>query len=143
MKIQDLMDIIHKLLALPSIKLFMSVIFILSSWIFNGDVEIIYAVFALIAIDTFSGVWIAVKGNSVTSRDFFRSPRKCFVYMIFLIVSRICDKHLPVHITAPVIDAFLVTTETISIFENFAKLGFPVPTFLISKLKVFYENKQS
>ena len=59
-----------------------------------------------------------------------------------LATARLVDKQLPVHIASPIIDAFLSTTEAVSIFENLAKLGFPVPIILINKLKVFYENKQ-
>ena len=39
-------------------------------------------------------------------------------------------------------DAFLVTTEAVSILENFAKMGYPTPTLLINKLKALFKDEE-
>ena len=142
MNLPDILRIFDKLKELYIFKLIVSAIFLAFSFVFNGNEQILYTIFALIVFDTFTGFWVATKEKNVSSREFFRSARKSFFYFIMLATARLVDKQLPVHIASPIIDAFLSTTEAVSIFENLAKLGFPVPIILINKLKVFYENKQ-
>lgn len=134
-------NIFIKLTEYPLYKILVAQIFLFLSWIFNGKTEIVMAVYTLIVIDTITGVWIAAKSSNITSRGFFRAPVKCAVYFAMLAVSRLVDRTMPIPLAAPVMDAFLVTTESVSILENFSKLGYPVPMFLVTKLKTFYENK--
>lgn len=129
-----------KLLENPDLKMVVAAFFTYLANQFDGKVEIVWTIFALIIIDTLTGTWIAFKNNEISSRGFGRSPRKLFAYLTMLLVSRYVDQHLPVKIASPVMDAFLVTTEAVSILENFAKLGYPVPMFLVKRLKNFYEK---
>jgi toxin secretion/phage lysis holin len=136
----------EKILDHWQLKLIVAYIFTGISWAFDGKVEILYVVYSLIAIDTFTGVWAVIRLDGIkgiSSKAFFRSPKKFLVYLIMMYVSRMVDRGLPVHIASPIMDAFLVTTEGVSILENFAKLGYPVPVFLISKLKALYEKKSA
>lgn len=135
-------EILSKLLQYPYIKVVVAQLFLLLAWTFNGEYQILGAVYTLILIDTVTGVIIASKNKEVSSRGFFRSPTKCLVYFTMLMVSRLVDKSLPLKVASPIMDAFLVTTEAVSILENLSKLGYPVPTFLVNKLKTFYEQKQ-
>jgi len=59
-----------------------------------------------------------------------------------LIVGRLVDKTYQVAWVSAIIDGFIATTEAISILENISKLGYPVPLFLVTKLKAFYEKKE-
>ena len=136
-------SILEKLVSHPYLKLIVAEIFMFWSWCFEGKTQIVFAVYLLILIDTVTGVIYAVRTKNVNSRDFSRSPMKCLIYFIMLLVSRIVDRTLPIPLASPIMDAFLVTTESVSILENFSKLGYPVPTFLVNKLKPFYETKQT
>jgi len=135
-------EILSKLLQYPYVKVIIAEVFIFLSWTFDGGTHILAVVYTLILIDTVTGIIIAAKNKEISSKGFFRSPKKCLVYFTMLIVSRLVDKSLPLKIASPIMDAFLVTTEAVSILENLSKLGYPVPTFLVNKLKTFYEQKQ-
>jgi len=138
-------DIFKKFFDYVEIKALIAHFFLLLSWAFDGKVEIIYTIYSLIALDTITGVWAVVRAEGLagfSSRKFFRSPMKFVVYLTFLYISRAVDKGLPVNLAAPIMDAFLVTTEAVSILENFAKLGYPVPTFLMEKLKTYFGKKE-
>jgi len=114
---------------------------IILSWIFEGDHTILISIYSLILVDTFTGVWLAAKNKELSSRGFYRTVVKCFVYFIMIAVGRVVDKHTPIAFAAPIMDSFLVMTEAFSIFENFSKLNFPVPTKLLKLLKIYYDKK--
>jgi len=154
MSIESIKEVLLKLAEHLYLKFIVANIFLILSWSFNGEFQIILTVYSLIAIDTLTGCWAVLKlegwpnfwsvlkGNSkFKSREFFRSPAKFVVYLLMLYVSRVVDKSLPVPFASPIMDAFLIATESISILENFAKMGYPSPTFLINKLKTIYEKK--
>jgi phage-related holin len=131
------------------LKLFFAITFTFLSWSFDGSVEIIITIFALIVFDTITGTSIAIRNKLLSnkglytgdpkyifsSRGIYRGPAKVLVYFIMILVSRLVDKHIVPHVASPMMDAFLVSTEGYSILENFAKMGFSVPTTLIGKLK--------
>ena len=140
--IEGLKHVFSKLLDMVPIKIIIANIFIGISWIFDGKVEILATIYILIFLDTFTGVWYASREKQVSSRGFYRVVTKCFAYFIMIVVGRLVDKNIPLPLAAPIIDAFLVTTEAVSILENLGKLKFPIPMALIGKLKSFYENKK-
>lgn len=156
-EISQLKYIFEKLGEFFHAKLLFSYLFVFMSWVIDGSYEIIVTIFVLLLLDTITGTGIALrnkylnhqglytgpKENIFNSRGLYRGPLKMTVYFIFIIVSRLVDKHIPVPFASPMIDCFLVTTEGYSIFENFAKMGFAAPTALIEKLKVINFNKKS
>jgi len=125
----------------PEIKIMAASLFVCFDWIFNGKYEAVYIIFTLLIIDNITGIWYAWKTKNINSRDFSRSPQKILIYFIMLIVSRMVDKTLPITAASSIMDAFIVCTEAISILENISKLGYPVPTFLVTRLKNFYDKK--
>ncbi len=140
--IEGMKEIIFKIIGFSNLKWLMSFIFLLFSWIFNGSAEILATIYILILLDTITGLRIASIKKEVSSHKFFRVATKCLVYFIMLIIGRLVDKHVPIKFAAPIMDSFLVITESISILENFSKLGYPVPTMLVNKLKSYYEKKE-
>lgn len=132
---------IYKLLDHFYLKVFFSYLALFLSWMFNGKTEIIYIILILFIIDAISGTFAALKNKEFSSRGIFRTPIKFLVYFSMLGVSRLADRVLPVPILSPVMDTFLVITESVSILENVYKLGFPVPLFLVKKLKAYTEKK--
>lgn len=122
-------------------KIILSSFAVFFTWVFNGKFEAAYIIFTLFIIDNFTGLWYAWRTKNINSRDFSRSPQKLLVYCIMLIVSRLVDKTLPVCAASTVMDTFIVCTEAVSILENLYKLGYPVPTYLVTRLKNFYDKK--
>lgn len=139
--LEGLRNVVLKLADHLGIKIFVAYIFLALSWTFDGKVEVIFALLTLFIIDAITGTLVALKQKSFSSRGVFRTPVKFFVYFLMLIVSRMADKALPVPVLSPVMDSFLVITESVSILENIYKLGFPVPLFLVTKLKAYYDKK--
>jgi toxin secretion/phage lysis holin len=125
-----------------SIKGIISLIFLLVSWVFDGKVESLAIIYLLIFIDTFTGLQVAIQQKNISSNKFYRVVTKCAAYFTMMMVSRLVDKTLPLAFASPIMDSFLVTTEAFSILENFSKLGYPVPTILVNKLKSYYEKKE-
>jgi toxin secretion/phage lysis holin len=113
---------------------------VIGSWIFNGETQILVSVYVLILLDTTTGAAYAAKTKTISSRGIYRTAVKCLVYFVMLTVGRIVDKHAPIQFAAPIMDSFLVMTEALSILENLAKLGFPVPTKLMQKLHVYWDK---
>lgn len=139
---EGLKHVFSKLLDMIPMKIIIATLFTGISWVFDGKVQILATIYILIFLDTFTGVWFAVRQKTVSSRGFYRVITKCFAYFIMIVVGRLVDKNIPLPLAAPIIDAFLVTTEAVSILENLGKLQFPIPMALITKLKSFYENKK-
>jgi len=156
-EISQLQHVFEKLGEFFHAKLVFSYAFIFLSWVMDGSYEIMVTVFVLLVVDTITGAGIALhnkyldrkglytgpKENIFSSRGIYRGPFKLCIYAMFVLVSRLVDKHIPFPFFAPAIDAFLVTTEAYSIFENFAKMGFSAPTTVIEKLKSFTSAKKS
>lgn len=125
--------------ALP-IKAFFALIAVPFSWIFQQETSILISVYTLLALDTFTGIACAIKNEGLESSKLSRILWKCLIYFIMLVVGRIVDKHLPIAMAAPIMDAFIVATEGLSILENISTLGFPVPTAIISLLKKYRDK---
>lgn len=156
-EITQLKHIFEKLGDFFHMKLLFSYIFIFFSWVINGSYEIVLTIFVLLVVDTITGTAIALSNKVLkkkglykgpesavfSSRGLYRGPLKLCVYAIFILVSRLVDKHIPFPFVSPMIDAFVVCTEAYSIFENFAKIGFAAPTTVIEKLKSFTSTKKS
>lgn len=138
-------------------KVLFGYIFVFLSWILDGSYEICVTILILIIVDNITGIGLALRNKWLqhkglykgppeavfNSRGLYRGPLKVTVYFIFILVSRLVDKHIPLPFAAPMIDAFIVTTEAYSIFENFSKMGFAAPTVLIDKLKDIASTKKS
>lgn len=138
-------EFLQRLFSHIELKLILAQIFILWTWAFGGETQILYAVGSLIFIDTVTGVYavLSLEGFlGFKSRRFSDVLWKVVRYAVFMYVARVVDKSLPKNVFGPLIDIFIVTTEASSIFENFAKLGYTVPTGILIRLKSLFEKKQ-
>ena len=130
----------HKIVSDMSIKSLLAAVVVATFWVFpEQDMHLFLAIFILLLIDTATGLIKAWNTKDINSRQFFRAPLKCFVYFILLMSGALLDKvmigSMGFPLALPIIKTFLAATEMISIMENLAVLGFPLPTTLISKLK--------
>lgn len=140
----DLKIVLFKISDFFYLKTFVASVFMALSWAFNGKTEILIVIYSLVVIDTLTALWAVLRNDGwrgLSSRKSFRGAGKFIVYLVFLYVTRMIDKTLPIAIASPIMDAFLVMTEAVSILENFEKLGYPAPVLLINKLKAMLEKK--
>ena len=137
-KIKDVMELLNKLVDATIIKTASSVLFIILSFGFDSiQHKAIVALFILMWADCFSAIWAAYKsGDTIKSAKIFRTPVKIVIYFGLVYFAHITEYGLPamLGILDETVIAFCVVTELISIMENINKMGYPVPTKLLSKL---------
>lgn len=139
--INEMGRVVTKIIELFHIKIIIAFLFAYLASVFKSNYDILISLYLLILFDTITGVYVAIRAQTVSSRGFYRVAIKCLVYFIMLIVGRLVDKHCPVAVSSSIMDSFLVITESISILENLGKLGFPVPTKLLNILKITKDKK--
>lgn len=111
------------------------------SWGFNGEYEALLAISFLIFLDITTGTWHSMVTGQWSSRKSLSGVGKVFRYLSYMLLARMLDKVVPLKIWAPLMDTFVAITEAGSILENFYKLGYPVPTMIVNKLKTFTDKK--
>ena len=97
----------------------------------------IFLVIWLVALDSFSGIWAAKQsGEPITSRQFGRVLPKMIRYLVFIASGHALQQviGIPLYIEN-VVFIFIATTEFISIAENLAKVGMPIPRQLLNKIE--------
>ncbi len=144
-RLEVLKEIFEKLVDSINLKLILANAAIFFTWAFDGKIKILQTVFTLVILDIITGVWAVLKlqgWSQFKSRELIVGPIRFGVYLTLIYVSISIDKSFPIAWALPIMNTFIVCTEAKSIFENFGKLGFPVPTLLLSKLKSFNEKKE-
>lgn len=117
---------------------------VLGLFLFDIDnVEKIYALFVLMALDMATGVAGAwVKKEIVTSKLAYRTPIKFMVYTFMIIAGSLLEKTVGIDVGADEsIIIFLSATEFISVLENFGKMGFRTPNKLLNSIKEIQQSK--
>lgn len=123
------------------VKAVLGMMMVFFSWSFNGEYQALMAICTLRAIDFATGTRWAIKNKCWSSKVSTLGFAKTGRYLTYMLVARMVDKVVILKFASPLIDTYIVVTEAGSIFENFFKLGYPVPTILVNKLKTFYEKK--
>lgn len=120
------------------VKLLVGLVVSVNDWFFHPNHETVEIVMALVLFDTLTGFMKAYNRSNVSSSGFFRFALKLGVYFMLLAVGSLLDKLVPfgeMLNCLSVVATFLAITESISVLENIAGLGFEVPQKLISMLK--------
>jgi toxin secretion/phage lysis holin len=123
------------------IKFIIGTFMVFVSWSFNGEYQALMAIGVLRAMDFATGTHYAIKNKCWSSSKSTSGMAKTSRYFLYMLVARMIDKVVILKFASPMIDTYIVITEAGSIFENFYKLGYPVPTMLVNKLKTFYDKK--
>lgn len=123
------------------LKIFIGSLAAFLSWGFNGEYEALLAIGILVVMDIGTGTWCSIKEGQWSSRKSLNGLGKVFRYLSYMLLARMLDKVVPLKIWAPLMDTFVAITEAGSILENFYKLGYPVPTMIVNKLKTFNDKK--
>lgn len=107
-------------------------------WFLGGCDGLLYALIAFVAIDYITGVMCAINDHSLSSEVGFRGI--CRKVLIFLLVGIANSLDVNVIGTGSVLRTavifFYISNEGVSLMENAAHLGLPVP----EKIKVVLEQ---
>ncbi|OZS77444.1 holin [Tetzosporium hominis] len=106
-----------------------------------GQVKFLDLLFVLMIIDIATGVFKAIKNQNLWSRkSLFGYARKILIFLV-IITANIVDQILGYNgFVAASAVIFYIYNETVSILENLAEVGVPVPKSLADKLKVMNEE---
>ena len=107
-------------------------------WLLGGLDGFIYALLAFVVIDYVTGVMVAVLEKKVSSEVGFRGIFKKVLILAMVGIGNIIDVQLIKNGSAirTAVIFFYLSNEGISIIENTAKIGLPVP----EKLKTVLEQ---
>ena len=98
-------------------------------FLFGEVTGLFWALIAFMGMDYVTGVVIAVVGRKLSSEVGFRGLAKKFLVLVFVAVGHILDAYVlgntAVFMTAVML--FYIANEGVSIIENAALLGLPVP----------------
>ena len=111
-----------------------------------GEVTgLFWALIAFMALDYISGVIVAIIEKRLSSEVGFRGLAKKFLILVFVAVGHIADTYIlggtPAAMSAVML--FYITNEGISIIENAAALGLPVPKKLTSIMEQIKNKSES
>lgn len=109
-----------------------------------GEVNGLFiAIIALMVLDYITGILCAIVTKTLSSEVGFRGLVKKFVILIVIAVGHLVDAYV-IGTGSAVMSAvmlFFAANEGISILENAAKLGLPIPARLKDVLKQLKEDK--
>lgn len=111
-----------------------------------GEVTgLFWAVIAFMALDYITGVVVAIIEKRLSSEVGFRGLAKKFLILVFVAVGHIADTYIlggtPAAMSAVML--FYMANEGISIIENAAALGLPVPKKLTSIMEQIRNKSES
>lgn len=111
-----------------------------------GEVTgLFWALIAFMALDYITGVIVAVIEKRLSSEVGFRGLAKKFLILVFVAVGHIADTYIlggtPAAMSAVML--FYMANEGISIIENAAALGLPVPKKLTSIMEQIRNKSES
>lgn len=111
-----------------------------------GEVTgLFWALIAFMALDYVTGVIVAIIEKRLSSEVGFRGLAKKFLILVFVAVGHIADTYIlggtPAAMSAVML--FYIANEGISIIENAAALGLPVPKKLTSIMEQIKNKSES
>lgn len=111
-----------------------------------GEVTgLFWALIAFMALDYISGVIVAIIEKRLSSEVGFRGLAKKFLMLVFVAVGHIADTYIlggtPAAMSAVML--FYIANEGISIIENAAALGLPVPKKLTNIMEQIKNKSES
>lgn len=109
----------------------------LLSFLYGDVTPLMYALIAMVALDVITGIAKGVVECNLSSRACFKGLLRKFLILILVAVAHVIDAY--VTNTYPVLQSavmmFFIANEAISITENAAALGLPVPKKLLRVLE--------
>lgn len=94
--------------------------------------------FILIAIDTVTGIAVAIKTGSFSSVKSFRGIKKILLFFLLIIASHQVVRYSgSFQFIEDGVVLYCAANELISILENIHQLGLPAPKWIVDKLEVY------
>ncbi len=114
------------------------------TFIYAGDLKLLYFLMMLMIIDIITGLMKAFKNKNLWSRkSMYGFGRKILIFCI-IILANIIDQILNLKMGLLVITIFFyIANEGLSILENCAEMGVLVPKEIGEKLKVIRNNDEN
>ena len=113
-------------------------------FLFGEVTGLFWALIAFMALDYVTGIINAIVSKNLSSAVGFKGLAKKFVILIFVAVGHIIDTYIlggtPAIMSAVML--FYLANEGISIIENAAKLGLPVPKKLVEIMEQLKEKSE-
>ena len=111
------------------------------------DATAVYFMLFLIVVDASTGIWKSIKYRTFSSSKLPRVLVISIIYVLMLAISWNAAKHSTLFIWLPgLVYGGLIGTPLVSIYENFAELGY-VPKGLLydikEKIKHYFNKKQN
>ncbi len=114
-------------------------------WFLGGVDGFMYALITFVVIDYITGLMVAVLERKLSSEVGFRGIFKKVLIFVFVGIGNIVDVHLIKNGSAirTAVIFFYISNEGISIIENSAKVGLPIPQKLKDVLKQLNKEENS
>ncbi|PRR78432.1 Holin family protein [Clostridium liquoris] len=128
-------DVVH------TIQVIFAVIGAYIGWFLGGFDGLLYALVAFVVLDYITGLMVAILEKKLSSSIGFKGIFKKVLIFIFVGIGHIIDFYILQNGSAvrTAVIFFYLSNEGLSIVENAAKIGLPVPESL---KKVFIELKK-
>lgn len=115
-------------------------------YVFN-DWDFAISVSVLVVIDTVTGFWKGYQNKCISSYRFRDVIKKVALYFLLMVVGNVGSSYtvngelnVILRIFDNLIYGLIMITELLSILENMAELGVPIPVWIKKRLRAFTEE---
>ena len=111
-------------------------------WLIGGWDTLAKVLFGLMFLDYLTGLIVGYKMQNLNSKRAFKGLRKKILVLVILCGASLMHKLVPDLEFRTLVGMFYCATELLSITENVAKVGVPIPKKLKKALEQLREEKE-
>ena len=111
-------------------------------WLIGGWDTLAKVLFGLMFLDYLTGLIVGYKMQNLNSQRAFKGLRKKLLILVILCGASLMHKLVPDLAFRTLVGMFYCATELLSIVENVAKVGVPIPKKLNKALEQLREEKE-
>ena len=111
-------------------------------WLIGGWDTLAKVLFGLMFLDYLTGLIVGYKMQNLNSQRAFKGLRKKLLILVILCGASLMHKLVPDLAFRTLVGMFYCATELLSITENVAKVGVPIPKKLKKALEQLREEKE-
>lgn len=111
-------------------------------WLIGGWDTLAKVLFTLMFLDYLTGLIVGYKMQNLNSKRAFKGLRKKLLILVILCGASLMHKLVPDLAFRTLVGMFYCATELLSIVENVAKVGVPIPNKLKKALEQLREEKE-
>lgn len=111
-------------------------------WLIGGWDTLAKVLFGLMFLDYLTGLVVGYKMQNLNSKRAFKGLRKKLLILVILCGASLMHKLVPDLAFRTLVGMFYCATELLSILENVAKVGVPIPKKLKKALEQLREEKE-